>query len=86
MNLYSVLFGDVVIPDDRQIWKAQAYDKVPFHISYKKKNSKILTDIINSHKCSAQAHQLTPSLSAKYGQNVSKLKNGHHAQTSKSQQ
>ena len=36
MNLYSVLFGVVVIPDDRQIWKAQAYDKVPFHISYKK--------------------------------------------------
>ena len=60
MNLYSVLFGDVVIPDDRQVWKAQAYH--------------------------TQAHQPTQSLSAKYGQNVFKLKNGHHAQTSKSQQ
>lgn len=76
MNLYSVLFGDVVIPDDRKIWKAQEYDKVPFHISYKKT---VLKDIINSHKCSAQAHQLTQSLSAKYGQNVSNLKDGHHA-------
>ena len=36
MNPYSVLFGVVVIPDDRQILIAQAYDKVPFHISYKK--------------------------------------------------
>ena len=36
MNLYSVLFGVVVIPDDQKIWKAQGYDKVPFHISHKK--------------------------------------------------